>query len=123
MRGRAPMINVVTAAPSAGDASVAGPDPLAVPSMQRASLRVLVVDDERSLREGCATFLEAEGYSVSLAGNGEEALGLLRGARFDIILTDLYLTPVTGMDVLKAALGAHSDTLVVVMTGNASVTT
>src|SRR6188508_2973229 len=86
-----------------------------------AGLRILVVDDDRTLREGCASVLQMDGHVVSSSGRGDEALELVRRRRFDIVLVDLYMSPVTGMDVLKAAIEAHKDVIVVVMTGNPSV--
>jgi DNA-binding NtrC family response regulator len=93
-----------------------------IPASTRASIKVLVVDDDRSLREGCASVLQVEGYNVASCGRGDEALELVRRTRFDIILVDLYMTPVSGMDILKAALATEISTVVVVMTGNPSVT-
>ncbi len=88
----------------------------------KADIRILVVDDDRTLREGCASVLQLDGYSVTFSGRGDEALELVKRRKFDIILVDLYLTPISGLDILKAALEAHRDTIVVVMTGNPSVT-
>ncbi|HEX9486329.1 MAG TPA: sigma-54 dependent transcriptional regulator [Gemmatimonadales bacterium] len=87
----------------------------------KAGLQILVVDDERTLRESCATVLEHDGYKVTICGRGEEALDKLKRGRFDIVLVDLYMSPVTGMDVLAAALQANRDTIVIVITGNPSV--
>ena len=84
-------------------------------------LRILVVDDDRTLREGCASVLQMDGHVVSSSGRGDEALELVKRRRFDIVLVDLYMSPVTGMDVLKAAIEVHKDVIVVVMTGNPSV--
>ena len=98
-------------------------DPLSIPSDVKAGIRILLVDDERTLRESCASVLQMDGYSVTLAGRGEEALDLLKSRRFDIVLVDLYMSQVSGLAILQAALGAHRDTIVVVMTGNPSVTT
>jgi DNA-binding NtrC family response regulator len=98
-------------------------DPLSIPADVKASISVLVVDDDRTLREGCASVLQMDGYNVTFSGRGDEAVDLVKRRKFDIILVDLYMTPVSGMDVLKAALAAYKDTIVVVMTGNPSVTT
>ena len=98
-------------------------DPLSIPADVKASISILVVDDDRTLREGCASVLQMDGYNVTFSGRGDEAVDMVKRRKFDIILVDLYMTPVSGMDVLKAALGAHKDTIVVVMTGNPSVTT
>lgn len=94
----------------------------AVPTPERSSgLRLLVVDDDRTLREGCASVLQMDGHNVTSTGRGEEALELVRRKRFDIVLVDLYMSPITGMDILKATLEVHKDSIVVVMTGNPSV--
>jgi DNA-binding NtrC family response regulator len=88
---------------------------------EQSKLRVLLVDDDRTLRDGCAAILQMDGHLVTSTGRGDEAIELVRKRRFDLVLIDLYLTPVTGMDVLRAALEANPDTNVVVMTGNPSV--
>ena len=97
-------------------------DPLSIPSEVKASIRVLVVDDERTLRESCASVLQMDGYNVTLVGRGEEALETVKRRKFDIILVDLYMSQISGLEILQAALGAYKDTIVVVMTGNPSVT-
>ncbi|HET8945274.1 MAG TPA: sigma-54 dependent transcriptional regulator, partial [Dehalococcoidia bacterium] len=97
-------------------------DPLSIPSEIKASIRVLVVDDERTLRESCASVLQMDGYNVTLVGRGEEALETVKRRKFDIILVDLYMSQISGLEILQAALGAYKDTIVVVMTGNPSVT-
>src|SRR5690348_563245 len=88
----------------------------------RSSIRILVVDDERTLRESCASVLQMDGYNVTLIGRGEEALETVKRRKFDIILVDLYMSQVSGLDILRATLQAYKDTIVVVMTGNPSVT-
>src|SRR5829696_8175352 len=98
-------------------------DPLSISAEVKSSLSVLIVDDDRTLREGCASVLQLDGFNVTSLGRGDEAMEVVKRRKFDIILVDLYMTPVSGMDVLKAALDAHKDTIVVVMTGNPSVTT
>jgi len=98
-------------------------DPLAIPAEVKASIKILLVDDDRSLRESCASVLQMDGYSVTLAGRGEEALEMVKRRKFDIILVDLYMSQVSGLELLRAALDTNRDTIVVVMTGNPSVTT
>jgi len=97
-------------------------DPFSIPSEVKASIRVLVVDDERTLRESCASVLQMDGYNVTLIGRGEEAVDTVKRRKFDIILVDLYMSQVSGLDILRATLQAFKDTIVVVMTGNPSVT-
>jgi DNA-binding NtrC family response regulator len=84
-------------------------------------IRILIVDDEHTLRESCAAVLRQEGYDVTLCGRGPEALDLLKRRAFDIVLADLYLPQVGGLALLRAALATNRDSLVVVMTGNPSV--
>ena len=87
----------------------------------RATLSVLIVDDERTLRETCRVILAGLGYRVEVAARGTEAIALLQRRAFDIVLTDLYLPDATGVDVLKAAMERSPQPLVIVMTGNPSV--
>src|ERR671921_2135253 len=98
-------------------------DPLSISAEVKASLSLLIVDDDRTLREGCASVLQMDGFNVTTLGRGDEALELVRRRKFDIVLVGLYMTPVSGMEILPATLSAFKDTIVVVMTGNPSVTT
>src|SRR5260370_21539965 len=87
----------------------------------KASIRIMIVDDERSLRESCASVLQYEGYQVSLCSRGEEARETLKRNKFDIVLLDLYMEEVPGLRLLRVALEAHPDTIVIIITGNPSV--
>jgi DNA-binding NtrC family response regulator len=84
-------------------------------------LRALIVDDDRTLREGCACVLRSEGFLVEVTARGDEAIELVRRQRFDIMFVDVYMTPVSGIDVLKMVMATAPNTLVVLMTGNPSV--
>jgi len=92
-----------------------------VSAAAKAAMRVLVVGDERTLRESCASVLGAEGYQVATCSRGDEALQTVNRRIFDIALVDLYTSQVPGMELLKAILAAHPDTIVVMITGNPSV--
>jgi DNA-binding NtrC family response regulator len=107
----------VEAQPNSGETT----DQFQLSAAVKATVRVLVVDDDRTLREGCASVLQAEGYNVTVCGRGDEAVELVRQRRFDLVLVDLYMTPASGLDVLRATLEANRSTIVVVMTGNPSV--
>src|SRR5437763_6532877 len=85
------------------------------------SIRILLADDERTLRESCASVLGVEGYNVTVTGRGEEALELLRRRPFDIVLVDLYMNPVSGTELLATALAANPETIAIVITGKPSV--
>ena len=87
----------------------------------RASLKVLVIDDEATLRESCASVLRLEGYQVTVCGRGDEALNLVKRGGFDIALIDLYMTQVPGVELLRNCLQTKPDTLAIIMTGNPSL--
>jgi DNA-binding NtrC family response regulator len=84
-------------------------------------LRILIVDDDRTLREGCANILRLDGHDVAVFARGEEAIEAATRRHFDVALVDLYMTPVGGLEVLRAIAAADPATLVVVMTGNPTV--
>jgi DNA-binding NtrC family response regulator len=92
-----------------------------VDSDTRRSVRFLVVDDERTLRESCRTFLESQGYNVQVCGKGHEALDLFKRRTYDIVLIDQYMSDVPGDKLLEACLQKNRDTIAIVMTGNPSV--
>jgi DNA-binding NtrC family response regulator len=95
--------------------------PVEVDPEQRKSIKILVVDDERTLRESCSSILEAAGFPVLVAGKGDEALQHVRRRKPDIVLVDLYMPDISGMDILEEALRINPACLVIVMTGKASV--
>src|SRR3989454_11456336 len=87
----------------------------------KARIRLLIVDDEHTLRESCATVLRQEGYDVTVCDRGQQALELLKRRGFDIVLVDLYMSHVDGLMLLRTALATNRDTVAIVMTGNPSV--
>ena len=109
-----------SAAPTAVSTGLAA-DFTRPPAVGKSQINVLIVDDDRTLRDGCASLLQGEGYNVSVTGDGEEARERVRRRRYDLILLDLYMPQVSGLEILKAALEANKNTLVAVMTGNPSV--
>jgi len=76
--------------------------------------RILVVDDEAAIREVMATLLEAQGYACLTATNGEEALGLLYGERLDLVLSDIVMPEMDGLEFLTRV-RAHNRDLPMVM--------
>lgn len=91
------------------------------PRESRPENRLLIAEDDRTLREGLRLALEGEGYHVRAVGSGVEAVEALRLARFDVVITDLHLEPVTGLQVLEAASTSDPPCPVIVMTGDASL--
>jgi two-component system response regulator PilR (NtrC family) len=82
--------------------------------------RILVVDDERSMRELLGLTLRDEGYDVVLAESGEAALRAVKGQAFDLVVTDLRMRKVDGLAVLQACRSQAPATPVLVMTAYAS---
>jgi len=88
-----------------------------------AKIRVLVVDDEEVVRLGYRRVLAADGFCVIAAGNGHEALDLMGADRFDVVLLDLRMPGMDGMDVLRAIKEQWPRSEVVVVTGYPSIDT
>jgi DNA-binding NtrC family response regulator len=82
---------------------------------------ILVVDDEERQREIYREILEDEGYQTETAPSGEAALRLLDQKRFDLVLTDLNLTGMTGVQLLSEIVGADPTVAVVLITGYPSI--
>ena len=89
----------------------------------RAQARLLVVDDERSMRELLAIVLRREGYDVTLAENGRAATDYLEARRFDLLVSDIKMPDMTGVDVLRAAKRIDPDILGIMITAFASADT
>jgi two-component system response regulator PilR (NtrC family) len=87
------------------------------------SARILVVDDEKSMREFLAIMLQKEGYDVSLAEGGDVALDLLRREQIDLVITDIRMPKTDGMTVLRAGKDLSPSTVFLVMTAFASTET
>jgi two-component system response regulator PilR (NtrC family) len=85
--------------------------------------RVLVADDERSMRELLAIMLRQSGYDVTLADGGEAAIELLKTEVFDLVITDLRMRKMDGLAVLRAAKEHSPQTVVLVVTAYASTET
>ena len=82
--------------------------------------RVLVVDDEPSLRDMLRIVLGRDGYRVTVAATGREAIELLDRSPFDLLISDIRMPDVGGVDVLRAAKAANRDMVVFMMTAFAS---
>jgi len=83
--------------------------------------RLLIIDDDESVRLLLRDLLEEAGYTVRTAKSGEEALQLIRVATYDIIITDLRLSGMYGLEVVKEVRAIDPGIDVIVMTGYASV--
>src|SRR2546426_12615003 len=87
---------------------------------ERRPTRILVVDDERSMRELLAIVLRREGYEVLLAENGKSAIATLEREPVDILISDIKMPDLSGVDVLRAAKRIDQDILGIMITAFAS---
>ncbi len=82
--------------------------------------RILVVDDDQGMREFLEIMLTREGYKVKAASGGKEALSLCGKKKFDLVITDLKMPKIDGIDLLKAIKEISPETMVILITGYAS---
>ncbi|MET0514385.1 MAG: sigma-54 dependent transcriptional regulator [Nitrospiraceae bacterium] len=82
--------------------------------------KILVVDDEQSMRDVLSIMLKRAGYSVTTASDGEEAVGHIHKEIFDLVITDLRMPKMGGLDVLKTVKACSPETVVLVITAFAS---
>jgi len=90
---------------------------------ERVTPRILVVDDERSMRELLAIVLKREGYDVTLAENGRMAVAALERGPFDLLISDIKMPDMSGVEVLRAAKQIDPDILGIMITAFASTET
>jgi two-component system, NtrC family, response regulator PilR len=104
--------STAAAAASTADSRVdagAGPKP-----------RILIVDDEPSMRDMLRIVLRRDGFDVTVAGNGKEAIEILQRDRIDLLLSDIRMPDVGGVEVLRAAKDINRDIIAFMMTAFAS---
>ena len=82
---------------------------------------ILVVDDEKNQREILETILSGEGYDVTTASSGEAAMKFVESRRFDLVLTDLKMTGISGLDLLKELTNFDKSIIVILLTAHGSV--
>jgi DNA-binding NtrC family response regulator len=82
---------------------------------------VIVVDDEKVIREGLRRLLSSRGYRVLTAENGRDALDLIRCENIDVVLCDLKMPVMGAVEVLEEVRRTHLDLPVVIFTGQGSI--
>src|SRR5678815_322845 len=87
-------------------------------SQSATSRHILVVDDDRGLSLALSTLLKDVGHDVETAGDGPDALALMRARAFDIVLLDIGLPTMSGLDVLAQAQVLAPPPLVIMMTAD-----
>lgn len=78
---------------------------------------VLVVDDEEVIRDVCSQILAAEGYEVTTAASGKEALHLFSEHVYDAVVTDIMMPDMSGLELLEVIKSTNMDVSTVVITG------
>jgi len=91
-----------------------------IEGMENKVPHILVVDDELSMRELLDVMLTKEGYQVSCAETGRKAISLIEKTDFDLLLCDIRLGDITGIDVLKALRNQNKDTVVIMISAYAT---
>lgn len=84
---------------------------------------ILVVDDEASIRQSLAGALRDEGYRVAVAASGKEALGFLKVERPDVVILDIWMPEMDGIETLKQLKTEWSDQIVLMMSGHGTIET
>ena len=84
--------------------------------------KALIVDDEMIILELIERILFECNYEVTKAHNGDQALKIMEGERFDLVITDIEMGEPNGVDVVKEAKARNRDTIVMVVTGSYEVT-
>jgi DNA-binding NtrC family response regulator len=87
----------------------------------QASRRILVVDDEEDARVALSKILTYEGYEVSAAGNGLEALNFLRNQDVELIITDINMPEMNGLTFLRELNRRHPQSNVIMITAYGEV--
>jgi|APCry1669188910_1035180.scaffolds.fasta_scaffold13347_2 DNA-binding response OmpR family regulator len=85
------------------------------------SANILVVDDEQNIRLTLSVLLRRAGYTVTTASSGEEAVSLFSSQTFDLMLVDLQMTGINGIQVVESLRARGLDTEVIVLTGHGSL--
>jgi DNA-binding NtrC family response regulator len=89
--------------------------------MSQSQVHILVVDDERNIRNNLCMVLEAEGYKVHTASNGDEALLRVKESRYDIVLVDIQMPKMNGLELLRYLRGLRLKMPVVMLTAYGTV--
>lgn len=84
-------------------------------------MNILVVEDDPKMREGLVELLESEGYTVNSAENGQIGIESIQNKEYDVVLTDLIMPIIGGMDVLKEVKKKSSKTQVILITAYATI--
>ena len=91
------------------------------PEVQLHTPTILVIDDEARIRDACVLVLSDKGFDVSAAPDGQKGLQMIKEKHYDIVLVDLMMPNISGFDVVTEVRSHHPDTVVIVITGYATL--
>jgi len=91
--------------------------------MNQAANHVLIIDDEKSIVESLSSILKEEGFSVFSAKDGKEGLALFEHVRPKVVLLDVWLPEMDGLDVLRHMREADTDAVIIVISGHGTIST
>ena len=89
--------------------------------LDRSQMRILVVDDEAFIRQALLRAINLAGYHVEAASSGLDALALLKCTPFDLMVLDICMPEMSGVDVLRLTRQVHPDLLIIILTGHATL--
>jgi two-component system response regulator MprA len=88
---------------------------------ERPSAHIVIVDDEAALREGIARYLRGLGHEVTTAADGHEAMAALGAARIDLIITDIHMPEMDGIEIIDALRDRSGMVPVIAMSGGGRI--
>src|SRR5271157_1532780 len=91
--------------------------------MNQTANHVLIIDDEKSIVESLSSILKEEGFSVFSAKDGKEGLALFEHVRPKVVLLDVWLPEMDGLDVLRHMREADTDAVIIVISGHGTIST
>lgn len=83
--------------------------------------KILIIDDHKPTLEAMSDALESQGYNIVSKSSGKEAIELIKGNNYDLILTDLKMPDIDGMEILKAVRDMNLETQVILITGHGTI--
>src|SRR4051812_23558850 len=84
---------------------------------------ILIIDDEKAIRKTLSEILSYEGYKIDEAADGEEGLKKLREKEFDVILCDIKMPKVDGIEFLEKSKDINGDTPIIMISGHGTIET
>lgn len=90
-------------------------------NLRKISKHMLVVDDEQDVRDVLTDYLSNLGYDVTCAENGQEAIQIYQQRHFDIVLSDLLMEPMDGLELLNKIKEINPEAMFIMITGHPSI--